>query len=841
MTDPITDAEVLSTLSTLLDRETFYLQCDRIGSFLPQGQVAILFITVSNIKGYNTRRGIAAGDRMLARVARRIIRTFPQGLAARHSADSFMLLSTSGSIEQFAEQLNSSYTLEDGVDEIVVKVGYCVNSPDYAAREAAVRAEYACRSILDKPDVFCQEFDKDIELSYFRRSYIIDHLDAAIARGEIKDYYQPIVRVLTGKVCEVEVLARWESERFGSFMPNEFVGPLEEQRLIHKLDVCMVRLACEHWREANRLRRAVPFGINLSRLDFELCDIFAEVNRALADYEVPVEACHIEITESALSSNSKVLWQGVNKFRDAGFSIYMDDFGTGYSSLRTLDDFAFDVIKLDMTLLSEVEHNERARVIVSDAVNMVKRLDMQTLCEGVETEEQLSFLAHVGCEKAQGYYFGKPMTRAKLMERLSKDSEMELPSDNKYFDVIGQVNMSDGSQANIQGIESVSFLGREPLAVLELKGPQINLLTCNVAFTRFLESVEVYTFENLLTYVNGGSSEMREKIVFAASKARATGQETSIDFVANGSYCGLLLSHIAHEPYRDAYLVRALDVSRYTPIIRTGHLERALRFLYTIYKRLDLFDLEDGSYRNLYVNSSLYSSNITHGQARDAIKEFCERCVHPEDQQLFMDFYNLDTFEERIKRSYRDHLSCAVRTLSDTMRYTDQVFMLIPMVQEGRRQVLSSLRDLDKMNLPGEVASQDASISDSVPLTGVLDVCDRQIFWKDAHRRFLGANQAFLDYYGFDSVAAILGKNDEDMGWHEHVDPYKSDELRVLQGDHTNAVPGTCYARGVNRKIEASKRPLYRDGKVVGLVGYFRDVTDEAPKEDASEDQMPLF
>ena len=112
-------------------------------------------------------------------------------------------------------------------------------------------------------------------------------------------------------------------------------------------------------------------------------------------------------------------------------------------------------------------------------------------------------------------------------------------------------------------------------------------------------------------------------------------------------------------------------------------------------------------------------------------------------------------------------------------------------------------------------------------LQKILDTTQAAIFWKDAQRRFIGVNKAFLEYYGFDSVQVLQGKNDEDMGWHSSPDPYKNDELRVLQGETTTRVPGMCFCKGENRHIVASKSPLMENGKIVGLVGSFEDVTSE--------------
>ena len=108
----------------------------------------------------------------------------------------------------------------------------------------------------------------------------------------------------------------------------------------------------------------------------------------------------------------------------------------------------------------------------------------------------------------------------------------------------------------------------------------------------------------------------------------------------------------------------------------------------------------------------------------------------------------------------------------------------------------------------------------------IINTAQDCVFWKDKDRRFVGVNQAFLDYYGFDSMDVLLGKNDEEMLWHSNPEPFKQDELSVLAGKSTYKVQGKCIIRGEERDIIASKRPLYKDNEIVGLVGSFVDITE---------------
>lgn len=123
----------------------------------------------------------------------------------------------------------------------------------------------------------------------------------------------------------------------------------------------------------------------------------------------------------------------------------------------------------------------------------------------------------------------------------------------------------------------------------------------------------------------------------------------------------------------------------------------------------------------------------------------------------------------------------------------------------------------------------------------IINTSQDCVFWKDKERRFLGVNQAFLDFYGFDSVEVLLGKTDEDMGWHSDPEPFKQDELRVLSGKSTYKVQGKCFIRGEERDIIASKRPLYDGDEIVGLVGSFVDITDVIRRKNKIDGSQVLY
>ena len=794
----------------------------------------IAYLRLSHLGTFNLRTGSEAGDALLARMERHMAKrlTNPDEAAGIDTGHTFLALGPIPKLIDIHDELTRMLPEDDESGGLMLKMGLCELRTGWNAHDLVDRCRFALNAVRFRHDTDVSYFDDQLSSAYDRHEYVTNHLDDAIANGEICIYTQPIVRIVTGRVCELEVLARWQSSEFGLISPGEFVPELERMRTVHKLDAEVVRQACMQWREAENLGISVPFGINLSRLDFELCDIYSIVRDAMRRYDVPVDAIHVEITESATTGSENRLKEGIQRFREAGFTLYMDDFGTGYSSLDGLIHNDYDVMKIDMSLLREVESNERARAVVTSAVDIAKRVGMQTLCEGVENLEQLRFLQLIGCEKGQGYFFGRPVGHSQTLKRLRQHAERyEEPGFKAYQDLVGQVNLIDGTRANVQGVESAAFLGSTPVAVIEMVGHRIEALAQNAAFKGFLHSMGMSSYTELIARMSAGTGEIRKRFELAAIRARQTGERQTVDYMAGGFFSVVGIDFVAATQEREAYLITATSVASSDTLARGRSLELAAPFLVSIYKRIDLFDLVDGTSLNLYLSSPLLASVRTGGSIYAEVREFADRNVHPDDRERFLDFYDLSTLEERVRAHQSNNDTTLVRTRVLDGSFEDHVYTLIPMSVGGRQQVLSSCRArqiVDEAGLRQTATSdsrtQGTELDDTALLDALLDGVDRNVFWKDSERRFLGANQAFLDYYGFQSLDQILGKTDENLGWHVDDDPFRNDELRVLQGAVTQHVQGTCFARNELRVIEASKRPIKVGDKIVGLMGYFHDL-----------------
>ncbi|MCR5420710.1 MAG: EAL domain-containing protein [Lachnospiraceae bacterium] len=395
--------------------------------------IDLIYFDIVNFKNYNERYGFEAGNELLKEIAQTLKDLFCNGEVARLSDDHFIVLSKEQLPERKIRLLQEKIYSRQRDVFLGLKAG--IYRTDGKKKEGGEgledinllcdRALFAVKSIKNKTDIDICYYDEAIYGMQKRKNYIINNIDKAIKEGYIKVYYQPIVEAKTGKVSSLEALARWKDPNLGMLSPGEFIETLEEFRQIHKLDKHILELVCRDYCMGCELNRVVlPVSINLSRLDFELCDISFEINRMLSEYNVPKEYIEIEITESALTKNREDLDKAISEFKNLKYNLWLDDFGAGYSSFNVLKDYAFDVLKIDMKFLEDFGENERFEPIFVSIIELCSKLNMISLAEGVETEEQYDFLKNCGCDRMQGYLFSRPVIMDEL-QSMFKSGKLE--------------------------------------------------------------------------------------------------------------------------------------------------------------------------------------------------------------------------------------------------------------------------------------------------------------------------------------------------------------------------------------------------------------------------------
>ena len=239
---------------------------------------------------------------------------------------------------------------------------------------------------------------------------VMNDMDEALLNHDFKVYLQPKYSTGNEELAAAEALVRWVHKTEGFVPPYRFIPILEANGAIMKLDDYMVSEVARL--QANWLAQGktiVPVSVNISRVHFMREDLAEHICQLVDAYHVPHEYIELELTESAFFDDKKTLIKIVNRMKELGFVISMDDFGAGYSSLNSLKELPVDVVKLDAEFFRGNDEAGKGKIIVSEAISLAKKLDMKIVAEGIETKEQVEFLANENCDFIQGYYFAKPM------------------------------------------------------------------------------------------------------------------------------------------------------------------------------------------------------------------------------------------------------------------------------------------------------------------------------------------------------------------------------------------------------------------------------------------------
>ena len=401
-------------LTGLLNMSSFYQKVQAVISD-PENRrnnkYSFIHLDIASFKIFNERYGFQRGDDLLCRVAYTIRNIFSDGICARFSNDHFAVCTCAQNVKELiVEAHNTILGIIDGT-HVEIRAGiYELEDSCTEVGLACDHARLACSTVKNRYDMICSVYDVKLYEKLRLQQYIVDHIDEAVEKEYIKVFYQPVIRVMTGEICGYEALARWQDPKFGMLSPASFIETLEKFHLIHKIDCFIVKKVCEDYCALQAAGEPlVPVSVNLSRLDFELCSIREIVENYRSLYGVPHDMLDIEVTESALNDKSDHLKNECRRFRDCGYQLWIDDFGSGYSSLNTLMEYDFDVLKLDMEFLRTYEKNPRTGHLLNYIGYVAGEMGVQPLTEGVETEEHYEFLKGIGCEKAQGYYFCKPL------------------------------------------------------------------------------------------------------------------------------------------------------------------------------------------------------------------------------------------------------------------------------------------------------------------------------------------------------------------------------------------------------------------------------------------------
>ena len=261
----------------------------------------------------------------------------------------------------------------------------------------------------------CHFFNENVEKKVCDRELIEHEIGEALKQGEFELYYQPKISFKTGEILGAEALIRWNHPQKGLIPPDSFIPVAEEMGLITKIDEWGLNQACiQNKRWQSKGMKNIRVSVNMSQAQLYQTDVAGSIERVLSDTGLDPKYLEVELTETMAMLDIDRTISVLNEIKKLGVSISMDDFGTGYSSLSSLKMLPIDILKIDKSLVYDIEENDTARYITKAIVDLGKAMHLEVLAEGVETENQCKLLEELGCDIAQGFYYGRPQTVADI-------------------------------------------------------------------------------------------------------------------------------------------------------------------------------------------------------------------------------------------------------------------------------------------------------------------------------------------------------------------------------------------------------------------------------------------
>lgn len=378
------------------------------------GELALIVFDVDKLRLINTLFGTDEGDKVVCAFAEAVKHISAKGdVVGRVDTDDFALLtrlhgkSAEQVTERFAKMLPTLVTNNSLREQLNFYAGICEFDGHDDIYTLFNKANLCLLTHSDNERV--SKFTHDMEQRMVENEMLRSEMLEALDNGQFELYYQPKVSFRTGKTEGVEALIRWHHPVKGFIPPCDFIPLAEQFGIITKIDEWGLMTACTQGKKWHDMGLPpIKISVNMSQAQFVRTDVYATVVHALAVTGFDAKCLEIEVTETMAMTDVEHTVSVLNKIHSLGVSISMDDFGTGYSSLASLKTIPFDVLKIDRSLVCDVNDNDTSRRITSAIVAMGKALKMIVLAEGVETDEQNKLLTDLGCDLAQGYYYSKP-------------------------------------------------------------------------------------------------------------------------------------------------------------------------------------------------------------------------------------------------------------------------------------------------------------------------------------------------------------------------------------------------------------------------------------------------
>ncbi|WP_026531828.1 putative bifunctional diguanylate cyclase/phosphodiesterase [Arthrobacter sp. H41] len=433
MSDALTG---LANRVALMDGIETALAGAQAGSLPP----ALILLDLDSFKNVNDRFGHDAGDRVLQEVAARLNGVVRESdMVARLGGDEFAILLPEVTMDvamQVARRALQVLGEQIQLDHLYVhsraSIGVRLGDPGQTADALLLDADTAMYAAKREGRSIIKVFEPLMLYTRQLRSQMATELRGAITSNELVLHYQPVVELATNRVLGVEVLVRWQHPVRGLIPPDTFIPLAEEIGAIHDLDrwvmLTSLRQLAE-WRRTLPLDDDFQLRVNLSAVELKQLDLVDHVRSLLRDLGVPARCLVIEITETAIVTRGEVEMYSLLSLQKLGVGIEIDDFGTGYSSISYLRELPVSMVKVDRSLLVDLDHRPGQLEFVAAILQLIRAAGLEAVFEGIETKEQAEQLRELGCASGQGYYFSRPLPAVAATELLTASKFLKVTVD----------------------------------------------------------------------------------------------------------------------------------------------------------------------------------------------------------------------------------------------------------------------------------------------------------------------------------------------------------------------------------------------------------------------------
>ncbi|WP_409305129.1 EAL domain-containing protein [Peribacillus sp. SCS-155] len=384
-----------------------------------EAEFSVLYLDLDRFKELNDLFGHSFGDEILVEAVARISSCLPSdSVYARLGGDEFAILlpgiddtiQIESLADRIVEQIRQPFSVGKNEYYITASLGGAMYPVHGTDKEQIIKyADTAMYSAKKSGKNNFKMFSEEIAEVSKRKFMLGNELRKAIGNKEFEVHYQPKITLDTGHLSGAEALVRWNHPARGMVAPFEFIPVAEENGLIIEIENIVFEKVCSQLQEWTKESKQIPVAINLSQKHFYQEDIVEKFQEHMDRYEIPPHLLEIEITESIMFDQNPAIISRLHALRDMGIKISIDDFGTGYSSLSYIKRLPIDKVKIDKSFIMDLSNNEDSKAIVSLILSMANHLNLEVVAEGIEDEQQLTYLQSMKCLEGQGYLFSKPL------------------------------------------------------------------------------------------------------------------------------------------------------------------------------------------------------------------------------------------------------------------------------------------------------------------------------------------------------------------------------------------------------------------------------------------------